>query len=158
MSKRDVQEFEQQLAAFHGCYVDCSMACNSLKLWVGRNLGQLAAGYIWMDPPWTYSISDRVIQTAESCPDADQSDYEGKFAAWSQRMRALEGKRLLNHVIAPDGALTIVLSGGQQILVPATSEGCAESWHDHWYASTNNSPAQLIAAANDPAPQATGRG
>src|ERR1700751_5638373 len=118
MSKRDIQEFEQQLAAFHGCYVDYSMACNSLKLWAGRSLGQLAAGYIWIDPPWTYSLSDCVIQTAESCPDADQSDYEDKFAIWSQRMRALEGKRLLNHVIALNGDLEIALSDGQKILVP----------------------------------------
>jgi hypothetical protein len=143
MPSRDMTESGALLDMFRGCLVNPTFGCNSLKLRVGRQVDRPALGYIWIDPPWAYSITDTIVQTSEACPYAEETDYQEKFVAWLRKMRPIIGQQFLDYTIKAGGHLTLIFSGDQRIEIPGNTRS-PELWYDHWYASTMDKPEHLI--------------
>lgn len=130
-SNRDALKYGKELPSLVGCDCFLSLATNSLKIHLDKR--EREGSYLWIDPPWEFTISSKVIQTADSCPHYTEEDYEVRFSNWCNLIPIREGV-IEDIQTDPTGSLSIFLKGGYSIHIPCEFYPDDSPMHyDHWY-------------------------
>jgi hypothetical protein len=132
-SNRDALKYGKDLPALVGCDCFLSLACNSLKIHLGKR--EKGGSYFWIDPPWEFRIGDKIVQTADACPHHAEEDYEVRFRSWCDLNPISEGV-IEDIQTDSNSSLSILIKGGYSIHVPTEyyPDPDDEPMHyDHWY-------------------------
>jgi len=131
MSARDYEHYRQSLPALRGRKSSVTLAANSIKLHIDEDKEN--GTFLWLDPPWEFRRDGAVIETAATCPDHTEPDYEPRFQSWCERFEPIFDSTIRDIAATPDGSLQVTFEDRYEVFLPANDSAQSDSWYDHWY-------------------------